>query len=169
MIRKITVVLLILPMALMLTAQGNKEAGKGQGVLLEESYAGPLGDLESGEITPQEARDELVNMQNRFTLRNEERKVLDDLTEGVAAGDITAEQALDGLPDQLRDRTQLRIDEPDQDRIKDQDKTQDKLKDQDKDQDQKMDQDQDCEPDQDRIQDQTGSGSSSGSSGKNKS
>jgi hypothetical protein len=143
MVKKTIVVLLILPMALVLAAQGNKEAGKGQGILLEDNFAELLGELESGEITPEEAREELANMQNRFTFRNEEGKILD------------------GLPDQLRDRDQIRIDEPGRDRAKDQDKTQDKLKDQDK--------DQDCEPDRDRIGDQTGSGSSSGPSGKKKS
>ena len=158
MSKKITLVLLVLIVPLILSARGNMEAGNGQAVVLEENFSDLLEKLDQGEISLEEAREELKMMQNRFTIREELRIGMEDTLDAVGHRQMSPKEGMESLGDQLETQDRLRDRDPD--------KTQDKLQTQDKIQ--QQDQDQDCEPDQDQTQqqdkDQTqdGPGSDSG-------
>ncbi len=160
MSKKITLVLLVLIVPFILSARGNMEAGNGQAVVLEENFSGLLEKLDQGEITLEEAREELKMMQNRFTIREELRIGMEDTLEAVGSRQMTPKEGTESLADQLKTQDRLRDRDPDetQDKLQTKDQTQQQDRDQDcepdQDQTQQQDRDQDCEPDQDQTQQQ---------------
>ncbi len=119
----IAAILLIVPM--MLSAAGNRESGNGDGITLDQEVLLLLDQVESGELTIDEAKDQFAALEKEFQVRTEERQMVMEMLKEVGDGEKKAADCEDQLKDQLqtKERIQERTQLKDESAVKDQTRT----------------------------------------------
>ena len=107
--------LLIVPMVL--SAAGNRESENGTGITLDQEVISLLDQVESGELTIDEAKDQFAALEKEFQVRTEERQMVMEMLNEVAAGEKKAADCEDQLKEQLQTRERIR------DRVRSKDET----------------------------------------------
>ncbi|MCF6335836.1 MAG: hypothetical protein L3J12_08855 [Spirochaetales bacterium] len=97
--------LILLPM--MLSAAGNMEAGNSKGITLNQEVVTLLEQVESGDLTLEEAKDQFSSLEKEYQVRVEERKMIIEMMEEVGSGAKNAEECEDQLKDQLQARERI--------------------------------------------------------------
>lgn len=117
----IAVLLLIAPMVL--SAAGNRESGNGAGITLDQEVISLLDQVESGELTIDEAKDKFAALEKEFRIQAEEKEMVMEMLKEVESGEKKAADCEDQLKEQLQTRERTR------DRVQSEDKDEDKNKD----------------------------------------
>jgi pyruvate formate-lyase activating enzyme-like uncharacterized protein len=116
--------MLILPMAL--SAAGAQEGGNSKAITLDDNVMTMLEQLEAGDLTLEQAREDFRELEKEYQVSAEEQKQINGMMDDVAKGDRTAQDCEEPLKDQFQTREKI------QEKV--QDKTQDQTPDQTKDQ-----------------------------------
>ncbi len=102
----LAVVLFIVPMVL--SAAGNRESENGNGITLDQEVIFLLDQVESGELTLEEAKTQFLNLEKEFQVRTEERQMVMEMMEEVRDGEKRAADCADQLREQLKTRERIR-------------------------------------------------------------
>ncbi len=102
----IAILLLIVPMVL--SAAGNRESGNGTGITLDQEVISLLDQVESGELSIEEAKDQFASLEKEFQVRTEERQMVMEMLKEVGNGDKKAADCEDQLKEQLQTRERIR-------------------------------------------------------------
>ena len=111
----VAVFLLLVPM--LVSAAGNKETGNDNGITLDQEVLTLLDQVESGDLTLDEAKNQFQTLEKEYQIKAEEKKMVMKMMDEVGSGIKKSEQFKDQLKEQLQTRTRT------QDRVQLQDKT----------------------------------------------
>ena len=93
-------VLLIVPM--MLSAAGTRESEKSKAVTLDENVMTLLSQVESGELTLDEAKAEFTALEKEYQITVQERTQVQKMMKEIASGELKAEDCRNQVKDQLK-------------------------------------------------------------------
>ena len=105
-------VLLIVPM--ILSAAGTRESEKSKVVTLDENVMILLTQVESGELTLDEAKAEFTALEKEYQITVKERNQVQKMMKEIASGELKAENCRNQVKDQLKTPERIQ----DQTRIK---------------------------------------------------
>ncbi len=111
----VAIFLLLVPM--LVSAAGNKETGNDNGKTLDQEVLTLLDQVESGDLTLDEAKNQFQTLEKEYQIKAEEKKMVMKMMDEVGSGIKKSEEFKEQLKEQLQTRTRT------QDRVQLQDKT----------------------------------------------
>ena len=111
----VAVFLLLVPM--LVSAAGNKETGNDNGITLDQEVLTLLDQVEAGDLTLDEAKNQFQTLEKEYQIKAEEKKMVMKMMDEVGSGIKKSEEFKEQLKEQLQTRTRT------QDRVQLQNKT----------------------------------------------